>query len=289
MAFSNARQIVQTTSGLDTVKLLLLTARYSRPRFAAVWKLLLRPFERNHEIPVVYRHANRRLRVFIRDDADASSDLHSMLEVVVRRVYPLDLALAPDLVIDGGGNIGLFTLEAAAAFPAAHLVICEPLPRNIDQIQRHLDTNHIAAEILPVCIGGQRGSVPFYCRGANNSSFDPHDPYDSILESQVLSLADILADRPARRILLKLDIEGMEVDALTTWIPTEQRAVILLCELHGHIARRPALEQLFHRYGWSVHFGELDGYDAIFEARSPAAQAASITTAAAERTAPAAQ
>ena len=277
MGFSNAKQLVQSTSGLSALKLLLLTARYSRPRFASVWKFLLAPFEHNHEMPIDYERAQRRFRVFIRQE-DSSSDLHSMLEVVVRNVYPLDPAVKPDLIVDGGGNIGLFSLQASATYPSAHLVICEPLPRNIEQIKRHLSTNHVSAEVLPVCIGGCHRTVPFYCRHANASSFDPSEPYESIQESQVLSLCDILADRPAKRILLKLDIEGMEVEALETYIPTEQRAVTIFGELHAHRQNRPTLERLFHKHGWSLHFGDLSGQDVIFEAHSPAALAAARPT-----------
>jgi hypothetical protein len=34
----------------------------------------------------------------------------------------------------------------------------------------------LSAEILPVCLGGSRRSISFYCRGANASSFDPDKP-----------------------------------------------------------------------------------------------------------------
>ena len=49
----------------------------------------------------------RDLKCFIR--LDLGSDLFSMLELGVRDTYFLDRSFHPDLVIDGGGNIGLFT------------------------------------------------------------------------------------------------------------------------------------------------------------------------------------
>lgn len=272
MAFGNAKRILQNVSGLSALKLLLLTARSSRPALRPLCDLLLRPFVHNDEVAIEYTQANRRLRILLRM-ADRDSDLHSIMEVVVRQVYPLDPAYAADLVIDGGANIGLFSLQAAAVYPTARIVACEPLPRNIAQTQRHLSLNGVAAEVLPVCIGGGRRSIPFYCRGANASSFDPATAYESVLEIPVLRLSDILAERPAERILIKLDIEGMEVEALENYVPGERRAVVIFGELHEHPQHRAAFERLFAEHGWLIHFGDLSGGDAIFEARSPAAAA----------------
>lgn len=272
MALGNARLILKNVSGLSALKLLLLTAQYSRPALSPLCTLLLRPFVRDNEILIHYKQANRKLTVCLRL-SDQESDLHSMLEVIVRKVYPLDPSYAADLVIDGGANIGLFSLQAAAVYPSAHIVACEPLPRNISQTQRHLSLNHVSAEILPVCLGGSHRTIPFYCRGANASSFDPDKPYESVLNIDVLRFGDVVTERPAKRILLKLDIEGMEVEALESYIPSERRAVVIFGELHAHKERRPALERLFADHGWSLKMGDLSGEDAIFEARSPAAAA----------------
>jgi FkbM family methyltransferase len=270
MAFHNAKLILKNASGQSAVKLLLLTAQSSRPRLSSLCALLLRPFVRNGEIPIHYQQANRSFNVFLRL-ADRSSDLHSLLEVVIRNVYPLDPSFAPDLVIDGGANTGLFSLQAAAAYPSAHIIACEPLPRNIAQTDKHLRSNHVTAELQPVCIGGVRRTITFFCRDANSSSFDPATPYDGAFTADVLPLSDIVNAHPANRILIKLDIEGMEVEALESFIPGERRIVLIFGELHGHRQHRAALERLFAEEGWSIQFGDLSGGDAIFEARSPAA------------------
>lgn len=272
MALGNARQILRTTSGLTTFKLLALTAQYSRPPLAPLFRALLGPFTEKDAIPVSYRQGGRELRMLIRN-ADQESDLHSVLEVVARVVYPLDLAFDPDLIIDGGANIGLFSMQAAAVYPRAKVVMCEPLPRNIAQLETHMKLNGLDAELLPVCLGGTHGVIPFYCRHANGSSFDPEEPYQSVLEIEVLRLAEILEGRSVERILLKLDIEGMEVGVLQDFVPGEKRAVVILGELHHQVETRPAMERLFAEHGWSFRLGDLAGRDAIFEARSPAARA----------------
>lgn len=272
MAFGNARRILQATSGLSAFKLLLLMVRFTRPGLGPLWTLLLQPFVRNGEIPFRYREGNRSYQASIRT-ADLQSDLHSALEVIVRKVYALDPGFAPDFVIDGGANIGLFSLQAAAIYPSAKIVMCEPLPRNIAQAQKLLSMNHVAADLLPVCIGGSHRTIPFYCRGANDSSFDANEPYTSVLEIEVLRLRDIAESRPAERVLIKLDIEGMEMESLQDYVPAENRSVIILGELHRHRETRPMMEALFAGHGWSFEVGDVSGEDTIFEAHSPAARA----------------
>jgi FkbM family methyltransferase len=270
MAFGNAKLILKKVSGLSALKLLLLKAKYSRPALRPICDFLLRPFATNGEIPIDYKKGNRSFRIFLRDD-DQESDMHSVLEVAIRNVYPLDPAYAADLVIDGGANVGLFSLQAAAVYPYAKILVCEPLPRNTAQVEKHLNENHVDADLLPICIGGERRTIPFYCREANASSFDAAKPYDSVLEIAVLPLGDIVNQHPAARILIKLDIEGMEVEALQSYIPGEQRPVVIFGELHDHKERRAALERLLADNGWSIELGDLSGDDVIFETRSPAA------------------
>jgi FkbM family methyltransferase len=272
MAFGNAKRILQATSGLSAFKLLLLMARFTRPGLEPLWALVLKPLVRDGEIPFRYREGNRSFRASIRT-VDLQSDLHSALEVIVRKVYVLNPQFAPDLVIDGGANIGLFSLQAAAIYPSAKIVMCEPLPRNIAQAEKLLGMNHVAAELLPVCIGGSARTIPFYCRSANDSSFDDNEPYTSVLEIQVLRLRDIAGSRPGQRVLIKLDIEGMEMESLQDYVPAESRPVIILGELHRHRETLPIMEALFAGHGWSFEVGDVSGDDTIFEAHSPAARA----------------
>ena len=272
MAFGNAKQIVQRTSGSSAIKLLLLTAKFSRPGLLPLWKALLSPFVHSGEISVPYKEAGKSRRALLRT-SDESSDLHSVLEVIVRKVYPLDPAFAAELVIDGGANIGLFSLQASAVYPAAKIVMCEPLPRNIEHLERQMKANQVSAKLMPVCIGGAHRTIPFYCRGANASSFDPHAPYTSVMEIDVLRLGEIIGDSPAKRILIKLDIEGMEIESLQEYVPGENRAVIIFGELHGHKENSPVMARLFAEHGWLFRIGDLSGEDTIFEARSPAAVA----------------
>lgn len=249
MAFENVGSILRMGSPSSSFKLLLIAASASRPRFKGLCFKLLQPFVRNGEISLRYRCYDRYLKSFVRL-SDLSSDLLGALELSVKDTYNLDLGFHPDLVIDGGGNIGLFTLRAAAATASSShspvkFVICEPLPRNVEQIKKHIGLNKIPAEIVEGCLGGTHRSIPFYCREAIHSSFDPSKPYTSVIDMPVYTLKDAIGSYPAKRILIKLDIEGMEIEALESFVPSEQRPVYIVGELHGFSVNAPILERIF--------------------------------------------
>ncbi len=272
MSFPNARRILKMGPSLTTFKLLLMAAASSRQRLRKLCLFLLRPFVSDGDIAVRYSCEGRSYTVFIRLD-DVLSDYYSVLELAVGRAYRLDKAFSPDLVVDCGGNIGLFSLTAAAVYPSSRIVTCEPVPGNLERIKRHLHCNGVAAEVLPVCIGGSRRIIPFFIRQANQGSFDPTKPYTDKLEVEVLSLADVLAGRDAQKIQIKLDIEGMEIETLESFVPGETRAVCVVGELHGHKENCRQLESIFADKGWELRFDDVSDQGSCFEARSPAALA----------------
>ncbi len=276
MAFDNVKGIVSIGSPTSSYKLLLMQGMISRPKYSSLFLGLLQPFIKDGHIPVQYRCYKRLLTVFVRR-SQMESDFCSIRELGANDVYELDLGFHPDLVIDGGGNIGMFTLRAAAGLESAgdasvRYVICEPVPQNVDQIRTHLALNEVQAEIVPVCLGGTPRTIPFYCREANQSSFESAKPYANVMEIPVITLNDAIGTAAAERILIKLDIEGMEVEALSTFLPMEHRAVYLVGELHNFSQNAPLMEELFRSYGWTLELRGIADDLCSFRGCSPAAR-----------------
>jgi FkbM family methyltransferase len=272
--FPNVRLVFRWQHPLSSFKLMLAAACSSRPGWKSLWFALLRPFVRDGQFAVRYELYGKPLKAFLRME-DLRADFLSFKELGLSDVYRLEASFHPDLVIDGGGNTGLFTLQVAAAAEVAgfkpKIKVCEPLPRNVEQIQRHLRDNSVEAEVLPCCLGGERTTIDFYCRGANQSSFDATEPYDSVMVMQVLPLAEVTASQDAERILVKLDIEGMEVEVLRAFVPAEHRAVYVVGELHDVPVNGSKMEEIFSASGWVYEPFDVDVLTASFRACSPAA------------------
>ena len=161
MAFDNVKGILGVGSPVTSFKMLLMQGAASRPALGPMFRAMLQPFVRQGQIQLRYRTYNRSMVSYVRV-SDLYSDYFSSRELCIDDVYPLDYGFHPDLVIDGGGNIGMFTLRALAGLEAhgdgaTRVVVCEPVPQNIEQIRRHLALNGMQAEILPVCWGALRG------------------------------------------------------------------------------------------------------------------------------------
>lgn len=275
MAFPNAKKILRAGSPLSTWKLLLIAASFSRPQFRGLCHLLLRPFVHDGMIPIRYRCGGRFLKIWLRVD-DLNSDFQSCIELGVDDSYGVDEEFLPNILVDGGGNIGLFTLRTVAEQQARGntsmtAIICEPIARNVEHIHRHLAANHMEVRILEGCLGGTRRTLPFYCREAINSSFDPEKPYHEVIQVPVYLLEDAIGGSSAERILVKLDIEGMEVEVLKAFLPGEQRAVYIVGELHECAIHASEMETLFHENGWTYEIWREADDQALFRACSPAA------------------
>jgi FkbM family methyltransferase len=269
MAFPNLKRILRSSTGRDKIKLVLLAAAFSRPRFRSAALRLLRPFFRDGQLAIRYRDGDRTLVAYLRE-ADLQSDFQSFRELAIERVYTLEPQFAPDVVVDGGGNIGMFSLRAGAAYPGARKVICEPVPGNCALIQQIMDANGIKADLQQVCLGGTRRTIPFYVREAVASSFDPTKPYGRVIDVPVVLLADVIPE-DAERVVVKLDIEGMEIEALQAYLPAEKRAVCIHGELHDHAKNHETLAALLQEHGWTLTFEEITPDGSLFKALSPAA------------------
>jgi len=275
MALDNVRSILKIGSPISSYKLLLMQGALSRPRYRAIFLALLQPFVKHGQIELRYRCYNRVVKSLIRI-SDMESDFFTTRELAVNDVYGLDFAFHPGLVIDGGGNIGMFTLRAAAGLEAeGHLpvrfAVYEPVPQSLEQVRKHLTLNGVQAEVVGACLGGTPGRIPFYCRNAIASSFDSTKPYATVIEIPVVTLQDAIGPAPAERILIKLDIEGMEVEALSSFIPSEHRAIYLVGELHGASRNAPVMQELFRSYGWTLQLYEIANDACTFRGCSPAA------------------
>ncbi len=85
------------------------------------------------------------------------------------------------------------------------------------------------------------------------------------------TLQDAIGPVAAERILIKLDIEGMEVEALSAFLPVEHRAVYLVGELHDVAQNAPLMEELFRRHGWTLELRGIADDLCSFRGCSPAA------------------
>jgi FkbM family methyltransferase len=124
-----------------------------------------------------------------------------------------------DVVIDGGANIGLFTLLAAAEVGHhGHVIACEPSPTTMHLLRANVDRNGFDwVELREVALASEPGRLRLrvFTPGSGFSSFAPADTTSGIeVEVQVATLDDVASEVLERLKLVKLDVEGAELLAL---------------------------------------------------------------------------
>jgi FkbM family methyltransferase len=159
-----------------------------------------------------------------------------------------------DTFIDGGANIGLFTLVAASRVgPTGHVFAFEPAPPTASLLRQNVALNRFGAvRVVEAALGATKATTKFTSftgEGAGLSSFAPAVSVGGVrVDVAVTTLDDAIDSNclPTLR-LVKLDLEGAECAALQGAARLlEHHAPDLLVEVEeAHLTRQGAsVEQL---------------------------------------------
>ena len=179
----------------------------------------------------------------------------------------LSLALAPkDVFVDGGANVGLFSLVAASRVgPNGAVVAFEPAPETRARLSRNRDINdfrwlRISAEAL----SNTPGRASFIAFGGNHSgvsSFVPEErALGTTIEVEVTTLDRALSSAEFARLrMVKLYLEGAEQKALLGAARTLERSradwilEIEPAHLERQGSRADEIYGIFSRYGYRAY------------------------------------
>lgn len=157
-----------------------------------------------------------------------------------------------DVFIDGGAHIGMFTLIGAAAVGRTGRVIaCEPVPENVRLLHANLDLNRFDwVDVFNGALAEHSGTGALFSFGAEAglSSFAPATQTGTRrLEVELRTLDEVGSAHLPRVRLVKLDIEGAEVRALSGASELLRSQPDFLVEVEpGHLARQGSRTEDMH-------------------------------------------
>lgn len=153
-------------------------------------------------------------------------------EVVTEDQYRLrQLPFTPDVIIDLGANIGIFSRFARDLFPDALIIAVEPDPDNIEVFKKFTDDKRII--LIEKAIG--KGKL-YKCIGATNGAHEcylspglgypekemKNDERLELVEIETVTLSEIIKQQistrdffPDDKWMVKIDVEGNEHSIFT--------------------------------------------------------------------------
>lgn len=184
-------------------------------------------------------------------------DLRVAVSCLGGEFEPLRHLLSKDydgVIVDAGGYIGTATLALREMFPAARIVVVEPSDDNLEILRRNLDNVPGIEIVQGALVGRGRPSVDLRARGTGawglTAVSAPGDAAatETLHPVKAVTLADIVGAEEEIG-LLKLDIEGGEVELLQEDAETLSRIDIIFAELHERIVE--GCEALFIEFSES--------------------------------------
>jgi FkbM family methyltransferase len=167
------------------------------------------------------------------------------LELLFRGSADVDYTL-----IDCGANFGYWSVLISSAPYGSHKAIAiEPSSQNFAKLENNAAINGNRFEIMRCAIGAARGTARL--SGTKHEAFSiAGDAGGGGEDVPVIALDNLLDDgriSPEGKYLIKLDVEGVEIEAIKGGMRLLQGDSVLLCEEHGndpkHTVSRYILEQ----------------------------------------------
>lgn len=170
------------------------------------------------------------------------ADYHIAGRLVQGDYYPIP-DFRPKKVIDGGANIGTFSIHAKSHFPEATLVCFEPDVENYRVLETNLKQNQIEAELYQKGLWSAPGTAYFHERSSRTGLVQPKAGGTSI---------EVTVPEISKDTWLKLDVEGAEHEILPVLLRSGNLPRLITVEIHDFDTRGRSLLDFLRHYGYSI-------------------------------------
>jgi len=152
-------------------------------------------------------------------------------------------------LLDCGANYGYWSvLVSSKPFGSHKAIAIEPSGQNFPKLANNAKVNGNRFELMKCAIGAVRGTARL--SGSKHEAFSIAGSQADGEEVPVLALDNLLDDgkvSASGKFLIKLDVEGVEIEAMKGGARLLQGDSVILCEEHGndpqHTVSRYILEQ----------------------------------------------
>jgi FkbM family methyltransferase len=144
-------------------------------------------------------------------------DLEAIWQIFLRRVY--EVRPTDRVIVDAGGNVGLFSCYASWRAPQSQILTIEPFPTTVERLRTHLAENRLSERVT--VLDRALTATPSEVVMALDTPSSQQKPVlqgtgqgKTVVRVPSVPLSEAVASLPQRIDLLKMDIEGSEFDVL---------------------------------------------------------------------------
>ncbi len=192
------------------------------------------------------------------------SDADTMREICLLGVYDQICSRVPSAksIVDLGANIGLATRLFAARYPAASIVAVEPDPQNFAMLNRntHRQIEQGRCRLIHAAIWDKDGDVSLQ-PSEGEGQFDSvrtTEAQESGSRVRAITMETLLNETGLEQIdILKIDIEGAEVELLRSAPKWLNRVQSIAAEFHGASRRESGFDDLMQKNGFHIVEGSV--------------------------------
>jgi FkbM family methyltransferase len=163
-----------------------------------------------------------------------STDVSTYKQVVKREEYRIELAKRPTTIVDAGANIGLASVYFASRYPNARVLSIEPEAQNFALLQKNT-APYRNIEVVQAALWSESGVIGVVDSGTGAWGFRTETLADATVANSVraATLDELLDEHGFDQVdLLKIDIEGAEVEVFADTSAWIDRVNVVVAELH---------------------------------------------------------
>jgi len=187
---------------------------------------------------------------------DAASFLSAYRSIFEQEIYAFDPQYGSPKILDGGANIGLAVLYWKQNIPEADIIAFEPDPDIFDVLERNVRQHGYDEDVVLVQKGlwSKSGAVAFQSDGADAGQLvETENVKTTGRQVPVACLTPYLDERVD---MLKLDIEGAEVEVLNDVAEHLGSVQNLFVEYHSYVGEEQRIDEvlgILRDAGFRIH------------------------------------
>lgn len=176
--------------------------------------------------------------------------------VFEKEIYAFETEREEPRIIDGGANVGLATLYWKRQFPGAKITAFEPGPEVFQALEYNIQSHGLEnVDAVQAGLWDEEGAIEFEQDKASSGHFSQFPGTDSVGSTKV-SVTRLGPYLDQHIDMLKLDIEGAEVNVLLDVQDRLDRVQNLFVEYHSYVGEEQRLDEMLsvlRKAGFRLH------------------------------------